>query len=156
MRIACCLLLLLAHSVPSAAGWSSGIIGSQTAIRRRSTSGREVTIQVRQSGFVRKKGRTQQATAILRISVCRTRTASGRQRWNDEICDCWLCTWCKENRRQFTDTYVQNKASRIETREIVLSTPAGIKPLGARHALQSPRIAPRPRPMCPAGLHMSE
>ena len=49
-----------------------------------------------------------------------------------------------------------NKASRIETREIVLSTPAGKKTLSACHALQSARIAPRPRPMCPAGLPVSE
>ena len=54
-----------------------------------------------------------------------------------------------------TDTYVQNKASRTETREIVLSTPAGKKTLGACHALQSARIAPRPTPMCPAGLPVS-
>ena len=30
------------------------------------------------------------------------------------------------------------------------------KLVSACHALQSTRIAPRPRPMCPAGLHVSE
>ena len=30
------------------------------------------------------------------------------------------------------------------------------KPLSACHALQSVRIVPRPRPMCPAGLHVPE
>ena len=56
---------------------------------------------------------------------------------------CLLCTWymselCsqlmsaynsrrEENRPHVTDQYVQNKASRIESREIVLSTPAGKK-----------------------------
>ena len=56
-----------------------------------------------------------------------------------------------------TGTYVQSHASRTETREIVLSTLSGKKKnVSARHALQSARMAPRPIPMCPAGLHVSE
>ena len=50
----------------------------------------------------------------------------------------------------------KKKASRIEIREIVLSTPAGKKASSACHALQSARIAPRPRSMCTAGLHVSD
>ena len=50
-------------------------------------------------------------------------------------------------------TYVQNKAFRTETREIVLSTPTEKKTLRACHALQKARIEPGPQPMmCPAGL----
>ena len=59
-------------------------------------------------------------------------------------------------RRHFSVTYVRNKASRIETREIVLSPPAGKRTLSACHALQSARIAPRPGPTCPPGLHFPE
>ena len=57
--------------------------------------------------------------------------------------------WCVETQKN-----VQKKASRIETREIVLYTPAGKKTLSAR----SPeiRIAPRPRPMCPGGRPVSD
>ena len=55
-----------------------------------------------------------------------------------------------------TGTYVRNKASRIETKEIVLSSPAEKKTLSACHALQSAWIAPRPGPMCPAGLRVPE
>ena len=58
--------------------------------------------------------------------------------------------------RTFTDAYVQNKASRAEIKDFVLSTPAGKIPLSACHALQSVRVAPRPRPMGPAGLRMPE
>ena len=62
----------------------------------------------------------------------------------------------EENRQSSTDAYVQNKAYRTETREIVLFTPAGKTTLSACHALQSAQIAPRPRPMCPGGLPVSE
>ena len=40
-------------------------------------------------------------------------------------------------------------------REMLVSTPAGAKPLSAYHALQSARIVPRPRPKCPDGLPVS-
>ena len=55
----------------------------------------------------------------------------------------------------FTGTYVQKKASRRETREIGLSTPAGKKTSSARHASHRARIEPKPRPMCPAGPPVS-
>ena len=44
----------------------------------------------------------------------------------------------------------------LKTREIVFSIPAGKKTVSARHALQSAQIAPRPRPMSPAGLPVPE
>ena len=46
-------------------------------------------------------------------------------------------------------------ASRTETRKIALGTPAAKKTLSARHALQSARIVPGLRSMCPAGLPVS-
>ena len=61
-----------------------------------------------------------------------------------------------EDRQHVTDTYVRNKAPRIETKEIVSSTPAGKKTLSARHVLQKARIAPRSGPMCPSGIPVSE
>ena len=79
---------------------------------------------------------------------------------------CLLSTWhimsdpCGRQRaescRHSTGTYVQNKASRTETRGFVSYTPAENKRIWACHALQRARIARRgPQPMCPTGLPAS-
>ena len=100
--------------------------------------------------------------------MCRTRTACGRQRWNDGICACCvLRTWymselCAhssgeprgETDNVFTDTSVRT----YKIRPLVLKPGKSSYLLppettfNARRALQSARIALRPRPMCPAGL----
>ena len=69
-----------------------------------------------------------------------------------------VCSQHMRGKKQHYQTgmYVQSKASRTETREIVLSTPAGKKTLSARRAVRSAWIAPRPRPMCPVGFNVSE
>ena len=43
-----------------------------------------------------------------------------------------------------------------QNQDIVFPTPARTKPVSACHAQQSTRIAPRPGPKCPAGLHVPE
>ena len=116
---------------------------------------------------------TQPATAALqRIWARRTRTTFRRQRCNVVLQLCMLsvaylvyvwaaCLWepiigrKKNNIVNGTGTYVRNKASRTETREIVLSTPAEKKSLRACHALQSARVAPAPRPVYPVRVPVS-
>ena len=71
----------------------------------------------------------------------------------------WGCVLMRQkNRRQTPGTYVplvRNNASRSETRGIVSSTRAEKTGWSVRHALQSARIAPEPRPTCSAGLPVS-
>ena len=117
----------------------------------RHSLGEKIWYLVKADGEIRTAGSDklnqpqQYTTAILRKWVGRPLTACGRQRWNDGIRACCLLSiWymsgrCahsssweprEENRQQYyTGTYVQTKASRTETREIVLSTPAGTKNL---------------------------
>ena len=57
--------------------------------------------------------------------------------------------------KKIVRTY-ENKSDLMQKpREMLLSTPAGKKTLSACHALQSARIAPRPRPQSPDGLPVS-
>ena len=72
------------------------------------------------------------------------------------ICPGLLCSRERgqQNRLFFTGTYVQNWPH-TETREIVISTPAGKKALRARHASYSARIELKPRPQVPDGPPVS-
>ena len=105
------------------------------------------------------------------IWVCRTRTVFGRQRCNDGICACCLlrawrmselcanssheslyCCRGKKTTLLCTGTYVKSKAFVLKPGKSSYPLPPEKTTFSARHALQSARIVPRRRPMCPAGL----
>ena len=112
------LLLLLAHCAEHS--WSSGSVGSRTAIRRRSSRERgdhddtgimsqpgsekfwylvKADSEVRTAGSDKRNQPQQNTTAILRKWVGRPHTACGRQRCNDGVrACCLLCTWYMSGR----------------------------------------------------------
>ena len=76
---------------------------------------------------------------------------------------CLSCVFtAHESLGEKTDNIYQYVCTRYKIRPLVpkpgkssCPLPPGKKTLSARHELQSARMAPRPRPMCSAGLHVS-
>ena len=180
MHIVCCLLLLLAHCAEHS--WSSGIVGSHSAICRRSsrekgddtyryaslglyvkryekklTPGEADRCDIRTAGSD-KHNEPQQYCAYG--CVAHARRVGGSVGTMGSICDCLLRTWCEENRHIHLDNNLPIRTYKI--RPLVLKPGKSSYPLppvnkksGACHALQRARIAPGLRPTCPAGLPVS-